>query len=182
MKNLLALTVVVAVLGGGVGTSAAATREPLRYPDDNAWIRTWTHKDQSIYASMTTAAKVFRVSEHTLRSINDGEGGNVSPEKLRVTICHPWKLGAIGWNTQGSAAFGPMQFMLDYRGACNDSGAWGTFGAYDDAAFKDAKRRGVAVPYRFKHPASNVGQAIVTAYMLATPSTGGIGHWCASMC
>lgn len=180
MKKLLVLTLAAAVLGGGVGTSADAASENLRYPDNNAWIKLWTKRDQSIYSSIKVAANIFRVSESTLRAVNGGEGGNVHPAKLRVTICNPSAYGGIGWNTQGSAAFGPFQFMLDYRGACNRQKAWGTFGSYDDAAFQEAKRQGISVPYRFKHPASNVGQALTAAYMI---SRGGLYvHWCASMC
>jgi hypothetical protein len=183
LKKLIVLTAALAVLfGGGTSTAGTKKQETFRYPDNNAWIKLWTKRDISIYRSMEVAAKVFHVSYNTLDAIQDGEGGNVHPAKLRHSLCQTW---GIGWNTSGSppsAAFGPMQFMLDYRGACNRPNDWGTFGAWDDAAFQDAKHRGVSVPYRFKTPASNVGQAVVTAYMLATPRTGGISHWCASIC
>lgn len=111
-----------------------------------------------------------------MRTIVGGEGGNVNPQTLRNSLCSS---GGTGWNTQGSAAFGPFQFMLDYRGACFNASSWGTFGVYDDAAFMAAKKAGVPVPYRFKHPASNVGQAITAAYVIRHV---GLGPWCASQC
>lgn len=139
----------------------------------------WSARDLSIWPAVHFAAQLFGVSEYTMRDIVNGEGGNVNPTTLRASLC---SYGGTGWNTQGSDAFGPMQFMLDRRAACFDASSWGTFGSYDDAAFAAARARGVIVPDRYKNPASNVGQAITTAYMLATPSTGGIRHWCASQC
>lgn len=185
LRKLTLCIACLAVLGGGVTTGTAqANQETFRYPDNNAWIRLWDKRDYSIYPAIHVAASIFRVSERTLLTINDHEGGNVHRDRLRVTICSPYALGiggggGVGWNNSGSYAFGPMQFMLDSKPACNNQNSWGTFGSYDDSAFRDAKRRGVAIPYRFKHPASNVGQAVVAAYMI---STGGISHWCASMC
>lgn len=184
MQRLIVLTVTaLAVAVGGIGTSTAEAK----FKDDNAWIQKWTRIDRSVYTSINVAARTFNVSSHTLRAIVGAEGGNINPAKLRVTLCNPYAYGiagggGLGWNNIGSFAFGPFQFMLDAKPACMNHRLWGTFGDYDDAAFRAAKSKGVAVPYRFKHPASNVGQATTAAYMLATPSTGGINHWCASMC
>ena len=183
MRKLWITAVTVAVIGGGVVDTAQA-KQPLKFKDDNAWIKLWDKRDVSIYPAMKVASSIFRVSYNTLATINDREGGNIHRDRLRVTLCSPWALGnggggGVGWNNSGSYAFGPMQFMMDRKPACNVHSNWGTFEAHDNAAFQDAKRRGVPVPYRFKTPASNVGQAIVAAYMI---SQGGIGHWCASLC
>lgn len=176
-----------AVLGMLVGAAlvlpgAATGANPLVPKPDpysgSKWIRLWESYDSSVWRAMKPAAATFKVSTGTLSSIVLGEGGNVSPRKLERSLCSGAP-GEIGWNLSGSAAFGPAQFMLDYRGACWNPRAWGTFGAYDDAAFRAARQKGLNVPYRYKHPASNVGQMITTAYML---SIGGLSHWCASQC
>jgi hypothetical protein len=173
LRKLLALSIVVAALGGGAATSTATAGG---FPANNAWIKKWDRLDQTIWTANREAAKTFRVSERLLDGIVGAEGGNINPRTLRANLCSGRQ---PGWNLAGSSAFGPFQFMLSYRGACFNAHAWGTFGSYDDAAFKDAKRRGNPVPYRFKHPASNVGQAVTAAYMLAN---GGLSHWCASQC
>lgn len=152
--------------------------------ENNRWIKTWTQKDVSVYRAIDEAAKTFGVSEGTLNKIVGDEGGNIHPAKLRRTLCDPWVYGpagggGLGWNNGGSSAFGPFQFMLDYKAPCFRARDWGTFGSYDDAAFREAKKVGNPVPYRFKHPASNVGQAITAAYMI---DNGGFYHWCASQC
>lgn len=209
MRRLIALTVAAsAVAMGGTGTSTAEAHvlknktlqqnynhvtyvckrgsgKPKRWHcQAERWIakRLWGKIDTSIWPSINYASDVFNVSASTMRTIVGREGGNVHPAKLRVSLCQTY---GIGWNVSGnppSAAFGPYQFMLDYRGACFNPEAWGTFGAHDDAAFSAAWSRGARVPILYKHPASNLGQSLTTAYMLATPSTGGISHWCASMC
>jgi hypothetical protein len=112
-----------------------------------------------------------------MRTIVEREGGNVAAWKLQRALCAG---GGIGWNNAGSAAFGPYQYMLAYRGACWNERAWGTFGAWDDVAFSAARARGLNVPYRFKTPASNVGQSVVTAYLLADGQV--CVHWAASVC
>ena len=173
MRRLVVITGLVIFLLVPANAQAQLT-------NSNPWIKKWTRYDSSIYAAIKPAAFIFKASPRTMKTIVGREGGNVNPRKLKVSLCRTW---GKGWNVTGnSAAFGPMQFMLDYRGACFNANAWGTFGTWDDAAFRDAKSRGFPVPYRFKHPASNVGQAITTAYMLSHSHTGGIGHWCASMC
>lgn len=179
-RKLLTLSIVFACFLGATNTAQA--KEPLKFKADNAWIKVWDKRDVSIYPSMKVASRIFRISYNTLYTVNDREGGNVHRDRLHRTLCDPYSLGiggggGVGWNNSGSYAFGPMQFMMDDKPACNSD--WGTFGSYDDKAFQEAKRRGVPIPYRFKNPASNVGQAITAAYMI---STGGIGHWCASMC
>jgi hypothetical protein len=181
LRKLPLLMVALLIATTTAGTAQA--KEPLKYPSNNAWIKLWDKRDVSIYPSMKVASSIFRVSHSTLLAINGGEGGNIHRDRLRITLCNPFALGyggggGVGWNNSGSSAFGPMQFMMDSKPACN-ANDWGTFGSYDDRAFQEAKRRGYPVPYRFKHPASNVGQAITTAYMV---SRGGISHWCASMC
>lgn len=173
MRKLVA--VIVAVLSTcGVTSTAQAKQHPKH---ENAWIKMWADRDESIWPSIKVASHVFNVSEWTLRSIVNGEGGNVNPRTLKSSLC---SYSGTGWNTAGSSAFGPFQFMLDFRGACMNGNAWGTFGSYDDAAFRAAKRIGIPVPYRFKHPASNVGQAITAAYMIRYET--GISPWCASQC
>lgn len=138
------------------------------------WVKQWTRADESIWPAITRAAKVFRVDAGLLRTIVGREGGNVNPRTLKTSLCNGTQ---PGWNTQGSRAFGAFQFMLDDKPACK--GAWGTFATYVQAAFLSAKDRGSPVPARFKTPASNVGQALTAAYMIAN---GGLHHWCASMC
>lgn len=175
LRKLLVLSIVVAALGGGVATHTAKADQ---FKSNNAWIKLWAARDESIYPAMRVAAAVFHVSYYTLKSINDGEGGNINPRTLHRSLCSG---SQPGWNLRGSYAFGPMQFMLSKKPAC--SGGWGTFSTYASRAFAEAKRLGFPIPARFKSPASNVGQAITTAYMLANPkSTGGISHWCASQC
>lgn len=173
-----ALTVLLAFVL--VGNANAAS-----YPPSHPWIKKWTKVDRSVYTSINKAAFIFKASPHTMRAIVGGEGGNISPRKLRVTLCKPYAFGSaggggLGWNNIGSYAFGPYQYMLDDKPACN--GAWGTFGRWDNEAFAAAKKRGFPIPYRFKTPASNLGQSVVTAYMLTHRHTGGLSHWCASMC
>jgi hypothetical protein len=109
-----------------------------------------------------------------MRAIVEREGGNINPRTLKLSLCSATQ---PGWNLSGSYAFGAFQFMLDRKPACG--GGWGTFGSYVHAAFASAKKLGHPVPFRFKTPASNVGQAVTAAYMLAH---GGLHHWCASMC
>lgn len=138
------------------------------------WVQKWSHIDRSIWPSVHVAARRFSVSESLMRDIVNGEGGNVNPQKLRLSLCTATQ---PGWNTQGSYAFGPMQYMLGSKPACSRS--WGTFGAYDDRAFREARRLGMNVPYRFKTPASNVGQSIVTAYIIRIGQV--CVHWSASL-
>jgi len=183
LRKLLTASIAFILLGGFANT-AQAKEETLRYKDNNAWIKMWDRRDYNIYPAMKVASSIFGISYSTLVTINDREGGNVHRDRLHTTLCSPYALGnggggGVGWNNSGSSAFGPMQFMMDSKPACNRHSKWGTFASFDNAAFQEAKRRGVPVPYRFKNPASNVGQAIVAAYMI---SRGGIGHWCASMC
>lgn len=138
------------------------------------WIHKWTQADKSIYPAINKAAWIFRVDSGLLRTIVGREGGNVNPAKLHRSLCNG---SQPGWNLSGSYAFGPFQFMLDNKPACNSG--WGTFSSYVYAAFRSARQLGHPVPRRFEHPASNVGQAITAAYMIAH---GGLHHWCASMC
>ena len=156
--------------------AASPAQAHTHFTERNPWIKMWRQRDQSIWSATHAAASAFSVSETLMREIVQREGGNHSPRQLRASLCRGW---GSGWNTQGSAAFGPMQYMLDYRGACFNSSEWGTFGAYDDRAFTAAKRRGVAVPFRFKHPASNVGQAVTTAYIISIGEA--CVHWSASI-
>lgn len=157
-------------------SGATSTANATRFQSSNAWIQVWTQRDQGIAPSLEAASRIFGVSYGLMDTIVGREGGNVSPATLRTNLCTG---SQPGWNTQGSSAFGPFQFLLAFKAPCMQERSWGTFGSYDDAAFQDAKRRGWPVPYRFKTPASNVGQAITAAYMLAN---GGLHHWCASMC
>jgi hypothetical protein len=157
-----------------LSTGNASSQE---YSIHHPWIKKWRNYDRSAYAAIKPAAFIFKASPWTLRTIVELEGGNIVPWKLKRSLCTG---SQPGWNRQGSYAFGPAQFMLDSKPACRHS--WGTFGRWDDEAFIAAKKRGHPVPYRFKTPASNVGQMVVTAYMITHPHTGGIGHWCASMC
>jgi hypothetical protein len=169
VRKLVVLTVAVLTL--------TATGQALgKAPQGNKWIAGWTKADSSIYPSINKASKLFGVDPSLMKTIVGREGGNISPATLARSLCNGY---GVGWNLQGSAAFGPFQFMLDYRGACYNQWDWGTFGSYDDAAFQAAKQLGTPIPYRFKSPASNLGQAITAAYMLAN---GGLSHWCASMC
>lgn len=164
------------------------TGKPKRWHcEASKWIEKglWGKIDLSIWPSINYASSVFNVSASTMRTIVGREGGNIHPAKLRATICDPYAYGiagggGLGWNNTGSYAFGPYQFMLSYKPACNNPSAWGTFGAYDGTAFAAAWQRGHRVPYIYKHPASNLGQSVVAAYML---SIGGLcPHWGASMC
>lgn len=182
MRKLIVLSLVIFAVGGGMATSTA--QADSKFDIQNKWIKKWVTLDQNIHQAVVEAAKTFKVSGSLLETIVGREGGNVNPAKLRVTICDPYAFGiagggGLGWNNLGSSAFGPFQFLLGIKPACNHASAWGTFSSFDDAAFQAAKEKGNPVPYRFKHPASNVGQAIVAAYMI---SKGGLHHWCASMC
>lgn len=177
------------ILGGIIGQTAQANVSTklfeLRfiYPQHhhvhhlkkNVWLVSWQRKDQSIYPAIHEAALIFNVSETLLRTINSREGGNVDPVTLHNSLCSG---GGTGWNDGGSDAFGAMQFMLENHAPCDTQTEWGTFGSYDDAAFQYAKAHGIPVPYRFKNPASNVGQAITAAYMILT---GHLSAWNASM-
>lgn len=171
-----AIALILSSLALLVGTAENANSQT--YPASHPWIKTWTRYDKSVYTSIGPAAFIFRASPWTLRTIVGREGGNINPHKLRNSLCNG---SQPGWNLSGSYAFGPSQFMLDSKPACSPN-SWGTFGTWDDTAFRAAKLLGHPVPYRFKTPASNVGQMIVTAYMITHPHTGGINHWCASMC
>lgn len=141
----------------------------------NRWIQSWTNKDQAIWPSIHVAARTFKVSESLMVAIVNGEGGNVNPQKLHASLCSGGR--TTGWNTQGSYAFGAFQFMLGSKPACK--GNWGTFGSYVNSAFTQAKRLGVAVPYRFKTPSSNVGQSITAAYIIWRGQV--CVHWSASL-
>lgn len=154
------------------------TARPDVYTSSHPWIKTWTARDHDLSQSIAVASKIFRVSSDWLWSCNSSEGGTTARETLAQTIRNPWSHGGKGWNTQGSYAFGPWQFMLD-RKPPQHSGDWGTFGRYVHAAFSAAKLRNVAVPYRFKRPDSYVGQAITTAYMF---SIGQSGQWTGRGC
>jgi hypothetical protein len=153
---------------------ATAQAQQSRY-DGTRWIRLWEKRDASLSESTRIAAATHRVSESWLRSCNGSEGGNVSVRKLRVSLVRGW---GPGWNLAGSYAFGPWQYMLGDRPP-DGPHEWGTFGAYDDAAFWATRARGVNVPFRFKRPDSNVGQALVTAYMF---SRGLSSHWVGAGC
>lgn len=147
---------------------------PLVYKANNKWITKWSKIDQSIWASNHIAAQIFGVSEYLLNDIVSHEGGNVNPTTLSQSLCLGY---GKGWNYQGSYAFGAFQFMLSHKPACYNHSDWGTFACCDFAAFKAAKESGFAIPYRFKNPASNIGQAITASYMISHPSTGGLRHW-----
>lgn len=179
MTRLFVLSVLVAVTLAATSTANAAKHEQAR-KQQSSWIGKWTRIDRSIYPSINRAATIFGASASTMRTIVGYEGGNINPDTLSYSLCHATQ---PGWNLSGSDAFGPFQFMLGTKyGACVGQ-HWGTFGRFVHEAFSSAKKRGIAIPYRFKTPASNVGQAITAAYMLANPrTTGGISHWCASMC
>lgn len=192
MRKLMLTIAVLAAMGGGVAETAHAGKVqqkavPVKIHvhvfvhHKATWIEKWQKFDESIYPANHVAADIFNVSEGLLDKIVGDEGGNINPRTLHSSLCTG---SQPGWNLLGSSAFGPYQFMLDYKAPCERQTDWGTFGSYDDAAFQAAKRLGFAVPYRFKSPASNVGQAITAAYMIANPglSDGGIAHWCASQC
>lgn len=158
-------------------SQTAQLNGPIVFKATNKWIQKYSRIDQSIYTSIAIAAPLFGVSQSLLIDIIEGEGGNVNPTTLSESLCLGY---GKGWNYTGnppSAAFGAFQFMLKYRGACYNHDAWGTFACCDYAAFKQAKDLGLTIPYRFKNPASNLGQAITAAYMIANPSTGGLCHW-----
>lgn len=181
MRKLAFIIAALVVLAGGVTETAQAKkgRHVIHvhvFVHKVTWVEKWEKADESIYPAIHIASRIFRVDESLLDKIVGDEGGNVDPQTLHSSLCTG---SQPGWNNRGSYAFGPFQFMLDRKPACMVETEWGTFGAYDDAAFHAAKKLGVAVPYRFKSPASNVGQAITAAYMV---STGGLYHWCASQC
>lgn len=183
MRKLIALSVVVLSFVGAT-SSAQANQGQQVIPKVHlqvfihkaSWIEKWQKVDESIYPANHVASLIFRVDEGLLDKIVGDEGGNVNPRTLKISLCAGTQ---PGWNNLGSSAFGPYQFMLDYKGVCMNEKDWGTFGSYDDAAFQAAKELGHAIPYRYKSPASNVGQAITAAYMIAN---GGLHHWCASQC
>lgn len=142
------------------------------------WIGKWTRIDRNgIHASLFAASRVFGVSYLWLHACNHSEGGHVATLRLRASL----RTGAQpGWNTTGSYAFGPMQFMLSSKPApLRWPFRWGTFGSYMYAAFADARRRGTPVPTRFRRPDSNLGQAVVAAYMFAR---GHSGQWTGAGC
>jgi len=159
-----------------IGFIVVSTARGDVYTQQHPWIKKWTKKDHSLSKSIEAASWTFKISAGWLWACNEAEGGNVSRRKLAVSIRHS---EGKGWNVTGhSAAFGPWQYML---GARPPSGPheWGTFGSYVHAAFRDAKARGVAIPYRFKRPDSYVGQAITTAYMF---KHGLSWHWVGAGC
>lgn len=156
------------VTGGG---NAAETR----WPASNPWIRRWTVADGSIHPALSLAGRIFGVSYGWLHACVHSEGGHVSARKLRRAL--RWGTQP-GWNTAGSYAFGPFQFMLSEKPAPRAT-EWGTFGAYAEAAFTSARLRGQPVPYRFRRPDSNVGQAVVAAFMF---SHGHSGQWTGAGC
>lgn len=186
MRSKLAiLTVAVLTLTAATGTALAHTSKqtqtklvahsaPIVFKANNKWILRFTKIDQSIYSSIAIAAPLFGVSQSLLIDIIEGEGGNNAPDILSKSLCLGY---GKGWNLAGSSAFGAFQFMLSNRSACYSHELWGTFACCDFQAFKAAKLLGLAIPYRFKNPASNLGQAITAAYMIANPSTGGLCHW-----
>lgn len=161
-----------------VWAPSASSSSGTNYSSSHPWIKLWSTRDQSLYHSTRVAANIFRVSQSWLAACNRSEGGNTARETLRVTISNPYAYDGKGWNTQGSYAFGPWQFMLGSKPPYS-SRQWGTFGSYVHSAFSAAKRRGYAVPYRFKRPDSFVGQAITTAYMFAI---GQSGRWTGRGC
>jgi hypothetical protein len=170
-----AKAVITAAVAFGLLSTGNASSQV--YTNSHPWIKKWKRYDVSAYKAIKPAAYIFKANPWTLRAIVDREGGNVVPFKLKRSLCTG---SQPGWNKRGSRAFGPAQFMLDSKPACR--GDWGTFGTWDDAAFLAAKKKGHPIPFRFKTPASNVGQMLVTAYMITHPHTGGLSHWCASMC
>lgn len=173
LRTLFALSVMAVNMAAT--STATAARHERAHNHHVTWISKWQRADRSIYPAIHKSAWIFKVDENLLRTIVGREGGNVNPTTLHRSLCSTQ--GGIGWNLSGSFAFGPFQFMLDSKPACN--GGWGTFGSYVYAAFSSARHLGHPVPRRFQHPASNVGQAITAAFMIRN---GGLHHWCASMC
>lgn len=170
LRHATALALMIAALVAIVPPAQAG----YEYPASHPWVKKWSKRDRSIWPANRVVARIFHVSEGTLDELVGAEGGNINPGRLHNSLC----TGAQpGWNTQGSYAFGPYQFMLSSKPAC--SRAWGTFGAYDDSAFQYVKRLGYPVPYRFKTPASNVGQAVVAAYIVRIGQV--CVHWSASL-
>lgn len=165
---------IVALAFALLAWAAPARATDHRY-DNTRWVKLWQKRDQSVWTSIPPAATTFQVSSGTMRTIVEREGGNVASWKLQRNLCTG---GQPGWNNIGSYAFGPYQYMLGSKPACN--GYWGTFGAHDDQAFHEARARGLNVPYRFKTPASNVGQSIVTAYLIRKGQL--CVHWSATLC
>lgn len=168
------LLILVVALAAMLASTAPASTGATDAYKNNRWMSYWSHKDQSIWLAVPVAARAFHVDYGIMQTIVNGEGGNINPRTLKSSLCSGTQ---PGWNTSGSYAFGPMQYMLSSKPACH--GSWGTFGAYMDGAFIEARRRGLKVPYRFKTPASNVGQAIVTAYIISRGEV--CVHWSASL-
>jgi hypothetical protein len=151
-------------------------RESAPWPASNPWISLWTSRDHDLRASEHVAAVTFGVSESWLRSCRSSEGGSTARETLRWSLRRA--VYGLGWNTTGSNAFGPWQFMLDTKPAGSPR-EWGTFRRYVGPAFAEARRHRVFVPSRFKTPDSYVGQAMTAAFMF---SIGQAGQWTGAGC
>jgi hypothetical protein len=120
-----------------------------RYQEAQAeWERyfeSWEAMENDWHHALSSAAARFGVSYSWLHSCNHSEGGH-----------------GMGWNHQGSGAFGPMQFMS------------GTFYAYVDDAGRAAD-----IPARYQRWDSWVGQAYTAAYMFGH---GLSSHWVGAGC
>jgi hypothetical protein len=112
--------------------------------DRCAWLEGDFHR------ALELASKTFRVSYSWLHNCDHDEGSD-----------------RMVWNTGGSGAFGPMQFMR------------GTFYSNVGRAFSTARARGVKLPARFARWDSNVGQAFTAASMF---SRGLSSHWTGASC
>lgn len=169
LAAIIAVLVVLALLIAGPANAGSSADR--RY-DNTRWIKLWTKRDHSWSESLRVASATYKVSLGWLQACNGDEGGNIARWKLAITIKSPWQLGrggggGVGWNNIGSYAFGPMQFMLDAKPPSGPH-QWGTFGEFVWRAFREARRRGVNIPYRFARPDSLVGQAFTAAFAFAT--------------
>lgn len=106
----------------------------------------WERLDRDWHAALHFAADRFGVSFDWLHACNHSEGGH-----------------GMGWNYQGSGAFGPMQFME------------GTFLGMSRRAFEAAPE----IPDEYRRWDSRLGQAVAAAWAF---SRGYSYHWVGSGC
>lgn len=152
----VALVIAVIVLGTMVALFAARAAEgkDTRY-DGSSWVRAWSKTDRHISTSLGAAAVIFKVDYRWLKACNNDEAGN-----------------NMVYNYQGSGAFGPMQFMPSTFYAREHNR-----GVY--AAWREAKRRGHPIPWRFARIGSRLGQAITAAFMF---KMGRSSEWTGAAC
>jgi len=122
--------------------------------------KTWRQLRRDFHKALSFSADFWVVSYAKLHACAHAEGGH-GPH--------------MAWNSQGSGAYGPLQYMV------------GTYQSFSNEAFKTAKRAGLKVPTNMMWGGSRYssrsdtpfGQAFTTGWAF---SVGLNSHWAAWPC